>query len=601
MEHIITQFDCENLWSTIEELETNAIVVINSDGYIENINKGVTTILGFNKNDVIGERIEVLLLPGVQKLHTGRFNAYVESRNKEVQCRSKLIGVQRIFPDTVTIPGHAPQRFSAVHKNGQEVPISLTINEIWSEYDELIGFLAIISNNTVQFNLHQQLKHQAEYDQVTGLISWPKFVNEVLSIKENSLKNNTDYQASLLFIDIDYFRIISYQSQKASEQAIKKVANWLLLHTRQKAERPRDSVLNYLLGKVFVLYLPNTTLDGAMALARRLKEDFPRLNLRSAKNPFFTTISIGVVEVTSKMKLYDAVSQASHACNRAKKKGKNKIAIADLEKIKYLRLEPIIRKALQREKVELYAQKIVAISPEARAIDGDRAHYEVLSRMQDTQGNPISPAIFVPAAENTGLAFAVDCYVIIRCLSALQRNGDHRRALSLCSINLSAISVANEQLVGFIEEQIDYWGIEPEKLCFEITETSQIYDHKVALELIYRLRQRGCKIALDDFGIGFSNYQSFARLPVDIIKIDGSYIRHMLTNSHLKADVEGMVHSAKSRGIEIVAEYAENKEIIDELQRLGVDYAQGYYYGRPAPLATLIRGEGDGPADRGQI
>lgn len=581
-------FDYENVWSTIEEIDTNAILLINIEGYIENINRGFTTILGFSKSDIVGKRIEAILPPAVQELHKSRFNIYVESRRKEIKTKSKLIGVQRIFPDVIVIEGYAPQRFSAVHKNGQEVPISLTINEIWSESNNLIGFIAIISNNTIQFDLHQKLKLQADYDQLTGLISWQKFVNEVSLIKENVLKNNTSYFASLLFIDIDYFKILSYHSQKAAEYALKKIANWLLLQTRQNGDRPNDHILTYILGNVFIIYLFNTNLDGALTLSRRLKSDFSKINLRSPTNPFSTTISIGVIEITDEMKLHDAVSQASHACKRAKEKGKNKIEVAQVDAINYLQLEPIIRKALQNNKLELYAQKIVAISPRAIAIDNYRAHYEVLSRMQEKPGKFISPAVFIPAAENTGLAFAVDSYVIEHTFLILKNNPDHQKALSLCSINLSGVSIANEQMFQFIESQIRRYDIDPNKLCFEITETSQILDHEVALDLINRLRKLGCKIALDDFGIGFSNYQSFSRLPVDIIKIDGSYVRNIFIDSYLRADMEGMIHSAKSRGIEIIAEYAENELIINELERLGVDYAQGYYYGRPMPLEVLI-------------
>ena len=246
-------FDYENVWSTIEEIDTNAILLINIEGYIENINKWFTTILGFSKSDIVGKRIEAILPPAVQELHKSRFNIYVESRRKEIKTKSKLIGVQRIFPDVIVIEGYAPQRFSAVHKNSQEVPISLTINEIWSESNNLIGFIAIISSNAVQFDLHQKLKLQADYDQLTGLISWQKFVNEVSLIKENVLKSDTPYFASLLFIDIDYFKILSYHSQKAGEYALKKIANWLLLQTRQNGERPNDHILTYILGNLLDL------------------------------------------------------------------------------------------------------------------------------------------------------------------------------------------------------------------------------------------------------------------------------------------------------------------------------------------------------------
>lgn len=153
---------------------------------------------------------------------------------------------------------------------------------------------------------------------------------------------------------------------------------------------------------------------------------------------------------------------------------------------------------------------------------------------------------------------------------------------------MSGISVSNEQIIDFIEQQVRQSGISPCKLCFEITETKQILDIKIARLLVSTLQKLGCKCAFDDFGIGYSNYQSFSRLPVDIVKIDGSYIRKVLEESQLRTDVEGMINSAKIRGLEIVGEYAENEEIVAEMERLGVDYAQGYYFSKPSPLEDLL-------------
>jgi EAL domain-containing protein (putative c-di-GMP-specific phosphodiesterase class I) len=150
--------------------------------------------------------------------------------------------------------------------------------------------------------------------------------------------------------------------------------------------------------------------------------------------------------------------------------------------------------------------------------------------------------------------------------------------------------VSREGTYAFIEKTIRASGIDPGKFCFEFTETAEIKDNDVALDLVRRLKKLGCKTAFDDFGIGYSNYQSFSRLPMDIIKIDGSYVKKILKDPYLKTDMQGMIHSAKVRNIEVVAEFAENKAITEQLKQLGVDYAQGYYYSQPKPLSDVIKG-----------
>lgn len=507
----------------------------------------------------------------------------------EITPKSKLVGVQRMCSNAVAIHDNEDIPFALADKNGRSLPITLTINEIWSDADELIGFLAIISDNTRQFSLQQKLKNRASFDPLTGLMTWQEFERTVKERKGTILADNKEYHATLLFLDVDYFRTITYGSQMAGDRALNRIANWLLNQTRQKEKRPRDVITARFLGDQFILYLPDTSVDGALTLARRLKKSFRKLNLRTQEAPFFTSISLGLTRIARDTKLHNAASLAAHACNLAKKKGRNKIELVMDEGPGYLGLERVIREALQHGSLTLFAQKIVPISRRALAIDNNRAHYEVLSRMQDADGNALSPAVFIPAAEVLGLAVDVDRYVIEHTIDALKEHPGHVASLSLCSINLSGLSVSREGMYEFIEQTIRAGGIDPCKLCFEFTETAEIRDNDMALSLVTRLKQLGCKTAFDDFGIGYSNYQSFSRLPMDIIKIDGSYVKKILEDRRLEIDMQGMIQSAKVRKIEVVAEFAENEAIVAQLKQMDVDYAQGYYYSKPIPLADMIK------------
>jgi diguanylate cyclase (GGDEF)-like protein len=578
----------DSIWHALDEIDTNALIFVDVDGVIRNINKGVTRLLGYSADEVIGKKVEILMPPDVRELHNSLILNYVKRRKKNSKTKSRLIGVQRTFPAVIEMPGSEPKRFSVVNKHGREIAVILNINEVWSGPENLVGFIAIIQNNTEQYILQQKLHYRATHDEHTGLINWQEFEHRIQEGKRTMLQENREYCASVLYLDIDYFEPIPFFSQKIANSALRKVADWLIKNTRQNDGRSKDFIVSHLVSDEFVIYLPDTPLDRAMILARRLQAGFRKLNLRTAENPFYSSISIGIADMNSSTSLQYAVSQAANACRGAKEKGKDKIMLTKEGGDNHLRLEPLIREALRKDRLKLYAQLIVPLKSAAQKIENNKLHYEVLSRMEDGQGNVISPMEFIPAAEQLGIAKEIDRYVIERVLTFLQENPAHVENLSLCSINLSGMSVSDERMFKFIERMIHKSGLDPGKLCFEVTETYEIHDNEIAMELVTRLRRMGCKFAFDDFGIGYSNYQSFSRFPIDIVKIDGSYVRRFLTDHPLRVDVEGIINSAKARGLEIIAEYAENEEIVAEIERLGVDYAQGYLFSKPEPIESLL-------------
>jgi diguanylate cyclase (GGDEF)-like protein len=315
------QIQTEDILNAIGELETNAILIVDHQGIIRRMNKGVTAVLGYTETDLIGRKVEVLLQKDLHKHHEKKFQDYVNHRKMEVVTRSNLIGVQRTFPSAEPLHHNDDIPFALVDKNGCNLPITLTINEIWSNSDDLLGFLAIISDNTKQFNLHQKLKNQASYDPLTGLMTWHQLEKTVNETKKNALADKKGYPAAMLFLDVDYFRTITYGSQMAGDRALKRIANWLLNQTRQTGTRPTDIVTARFLGDQFILYLSDTSVEGALALARHLKESFITLNLRTEASPFFTSISQGVTQITRNTKLHNAASLTAHACSLAKKKG----------------------------------------------------------------------------------------------------------------------------------------------------------------------------------------------------------------------------------------------------------------------------------------
>lgn len=576
----------EYIWRSIMEVEIGAVIFADTEGIIRLANKAVIKLFGYSPSELIGKRIEILVHPDLREMHRALFSEYARKRKEDVQFHSGVVGHQRVFPETAISSSYASRRFSPVNKNMQEVPITVTINEVWSDFNELLGFIAIILDNSGQYNLQQALQYQATHDNVTGLCNLQEFVRIAAETKTQILGRGEEYFASLIYLDIDYFATINQRSQRAGLYALNKVANWLL--NFMQASGNADITLCHFISDEFIIYLPGVAHEKVLALAGDIKQQFKKLNLRTLEKPFFTSLSIGVVSFDRDTNIQEAIFKASVACNTAKSKGKDKVKLTEEEDSYYLTMEPVIRYALANSGIKLCAQKIIPISMKAKALEDGLTHYEILSRLEDRDGKVISPAQFIPASEKLGLAVEMDLYVIENALLTLKNHPRHLERLALCSINLSGISASNDDMLSFIEGKIRAYGIDARKLCFEVTETYQIEDNEAALKLVRGLKSLGSKVAFDDFGIGHSNYQSFSRLPVDIVKIDGVYVQALLSDSRLRTDATGMINSAKARGLDVVAEFVENEALVAQLVILGCDYAQGYHFGKPTPLESLI-------------
>ncbi|MEG3979130.1 EAL domain-containing protein, partial [Microcoleus sp. herbarium8] len=268
-----------------------------------------------------------------------------------------------------------------------------------------------------------------------------------------------------------------------------------------------------------------------------------------------------------------------------------------------------INQALEENRLRLYSQPIVhLLNPSATGI-----HCEILLRLQLANGQLVSPMAFIPAAERYNLMQAIDRWVIRTLFSNLSQlftanllvqnpEAESARIVtlpagspqsnsqssfgkypSLYAINLSGDSINQEKLIEFIQEQFSIHQIPPQIICFEITETVAIANLSKAASLIWKLKELGCKFALDDFGSGMSSFAYLKSLPVDYIKIDGNFIKNITDNPIDIAMVEAITKIAHVMGIKTIAEYVENQAIMDKIKELGVDYAQGYFFGKPQP------------------
>jgi EAL domain-containing protein (putative c-di-GMP-specific phosphodiesterase class I) len=287
------------------------------------------------------------------------------------------------------------------------------------------------------------------------------------------------------------------------------------------------------------------------------------------------------------------LSHADIACYAAKDDGRNRVHVfqPDDDALIQRRSEMLwlskINDAIEQCRLELFGQAIVPLSSKVAV----SLWHETLLRLRDEQGHLVPPGAFIPAAERYNLMPVVDRWVIARAFSFLAR--DERgegTAASRLSINLSGASINQEDTSAYILQQLEIYQLDPTRICFEITETAAISNLTRAYRLMHDLKGVGFCFALDDFGSGVSSFNYLKNLPVDFLKIDGSFVRDMLTDSVDEAMVEMINQIGHVMGIRTIAEYVESEEVLQILTRKGIDFAQGYHLHRPAPMRSIITG-----------
>jgi EAL domain-containing protein (putative c-di-GMP-specific phosphodiesterase class I) len=282
-------------------------------------------------------------------------------------------------------------------------------------------------------------------------------------------------------------------------------------------------------------------------------------------------------------------AQADTACHAAKEEGRNRYNLycqddADLQRREQeMECVSLVHNALANDRIELFAQQILALSQ-----DDAPMHFEILIRIRNAEGEYISPGIFMPASERYNIAQLLDKQAVTQTLNWLAANPEALANLGMCSINLSGHSMGNKEFIAFLLDTLQHSPVPCEKICLEITETAAMSNMNQAIDLFSQFKRLGCKIAVDDFGSGLSSFGYLKKLPVDIVKIDGLFVRDIDVNEVDHLMVRSINDLAKQMGKQTVAEFVENTRIIDLLVELGVDYAQGYVIGKPKPLEELV-------------
>ena len=465
--------------------------------------------------------------------------------------------------------------------------ITLNTDELasTSEKNRQLGEQLSAYNQSLETEVNRrtsQLQKLATQDTLTGLTNRNAFERILGTIMRSAKEDATEHV--LCYVDLDQFKIVNDTcGHVAGDELLRQLALVLRRSVRE------EDVVARLGGDEFGIIYKHSTTDDAEVMAERLLRHIGEFRFFWEGKSFRVGASIGLVAIRKDCcTLATILSRADSACYAAKDNGRNRIHIAkEDDHVIRLRHEQMqwvgrIEKALEEEQFLLYVQPIVALtSPDAIT------HYEVLLRMNMPGGKPVLPMAFIPAAERYGKMTEVDRWVIEKLFAGYY---DIRRSLRRqvrFSINLSGISLNDENMSRFIQECFERYHVPYDAITFEVTETAAIANISSARAFIEHFHHLGCRFALDDFGCGLSSFAYLQNLPVDYLKIDGSFVVDIDTNDVNRAMVDAINQIGHVMGIKTVCEFVENERIVRTLQEIGVDYAQGYHVGKPLPLKSL--------------
>lgn len=423
----------------------------------------------------------------------------------------------------------------------------------------------------------------AQFDLMTGL-----YTRTGLEQAYGSLDLSTSARRSVVYMDVDHLHAVNeLHGFELGNELIARVADLLT-----SSAVPDGALAARLSGDRFALILPGADGREAVDICKALMLAASRIALGPTESSIEISVSCGTADLPEMPQgLARALAAAEIACRLAKDRGRNRIEVYACEDSSLLRrrgeVEAIgqLRSALKENRLVLYAQRITPLRNPQGA-----GGYEILMRVANPDGSLSSPGPMIEAAQRYQLLPAVDRWVVQNALRMLSgyRGMLTSSELSI-SINLTGQSLSDELSVDLIVEALRNANLPRGCITIELTEQAAVKNLARANAMVKRLAFAGCKFALDDFGTGTNSLAYLKSLPISHIKIDGSFVRDILTNTRSQATVRGMVELAKEFGIGTVAEYVENAEIAEYVRRLGVDFAQGYAYGKPEPLDALLR------------
>lgn len=422
-----------------------------------------------------------------------------------------------------------------------------------------------------------ELRYLADHDSLTGLLDRRRFRAELDQYVSFSARYGG--RGAVMIIDIDSLKGINdTYGHHAGDNLIRQVADVM-------RERVRGTdIVARLSGDEFAILMPQTDVEGALHLGEDLRSQIAE-SIHATPEADPATISVGITMFGGEKGAgaESVLVAADQAMYQAKEGGRNQIALfrdpdqPEREPERRQTTAARIRDALTDDRLSLHTQPIRNLA------SGGIERYELLLRMTSEEGELLPAASFIAAAERSGMIQELDRWVVGRALELLVEREKQGAPLSL-HVNISGASLTDISVLEFIERRLDEGGADPSRCTFEITETANVYDYERATGFADRLTEFGCQVAIDDYGAGFGPFHYLKRIPFDLIKIDGSFVRDMPRSDADQLTVQAIVQIARGLGKTTIAEYVQDDQTAQMLHEYGVDMAQGYHLGKPMDL-----------------
>ncbi|MBE9527365.1 MAG: EAL domain-containing protein, partial [Proteobacteria bacterium] len=538
---------------------SNAIVIADRDGVIEHVNPKFTQITGYTDHEIVNKWPDIIrssnttddvykdLWATVLSGHEWRGELQNRKQNGDLYWARELV---------------APM----LDENGNVTHIVVTQEDV-----------------TEARRLSEKTSYQASHDLLTGLINRQEFELRLDRVISASKRDLTEH--AVCFLDLDKFKIVNDTcGHVAGDELLRQLGALMQNNTRQ-----RDTLAR-LGGDEFGLLMEHCSIEKAYSACEQiitLLEDF---RFHWEDHIFTLGASIGLAVIDLHIKDGEEVLRnADSACYIAKNLGRNQVQVhtddnARLQQRKgEIQWSKIIEEALEDNSFLLYVQEIKSLKYPDKAVD-----YEVLLRLEMPDQSIVPPGAFLSAAERYNSIINIDRWVVKTTLNWISKHAEQLNNINTFAINLSGKSMGDEAMLGFIIKQFEQGDVPPEKIKFEITGTEAITNLRDATVFIKTLHDFGCRFALDDFGSGLSSFAYLKNLKVDYLKIDGMFVKGILDNPLDYEMVKAINDIGHVMGLETIAEFAESQAVLDKLEMVGVDYAQGHVLGRPFPIDSLL-------------
>jgi diguanylate cyclase (GGDEF)-like protein/PAS domain S-box-containing protein len=464
--------------------------------------------------------------------------------------------------------------------------VRFILTPIFDHYGKVVNLVAEAQDITERKRSAEKISYQATHDSLTGLINRYEFEHRLSLLPEHAKAGGVHY---VFYMDLDQFKIVNDTcGHVAGDELLRQLPALIQTHLS------KNDTLARLGGDEFGIILENSHLETAIQTAKLIIESINDYQFYWGGRAFRIGVSIGLLEVSNNMAIDAGVIMkwTDLACYAAKDRGRNTYHLYRREDEQLLLREAEmgwvsrIEQALVEHQFVLYAQPIVAVNNEKQ----QTVKYEFLLRMQDQNG-VIPPGAFLPSAERYGKMVSIDYWVFSKAIEVLSENPGFLSRIDSCSINLSAQSLTDDVFLNFLSHKLSQHPGLAKKICIEITETAVITNMTQAMHFIATLKEVGVRFALDDFGSGLSSFGYLKKLPVDYLKIDGLFVKDIAEDPIDFAMVKSIHEVGSVMGIQTIAEFVENDDVLRQLKIIGVDFAQGYGVGMPEPLADFLNVE----------